>query len=157
MTGLMTPDTTSVHASDTIAIAQRRLFKACAKHPRRTAFAILFGIVKALALVAWLVSRQSTRTPNVAPRDVLQSEVISHCTYARPPTIYYCRREQAGMKTQCIMQEQLRASTPPTGLQDAFWRRHYAESSAALEGKAAISFEAAGIKCMLSRCPGWTQ
>ena len=75
MTGLMTPDTTSVHASDTIAIAQRRLFKACAKHPRRTAFAILFGIVKTLALVAWLVSRQSTRTPNVAPRDLLQSEV----------------------------------------------------------------------------------
>ena len=98
MTGLMTPDGASVHASDTIARVQRRLFKASAKHPRRTAFAILLGLIKALALVAWLVSRQSrqlTRTSNVAPRDLLQSEVCSFCSYA-PKTIY-CREEQAGM------------------------------------------------------------
>ena len=74
MTGLMTPDKTSVYSTDTIAKVQRRLYKTCNTAPRRTAFVVAFSLVKAVVLLGWILSRQRAGVVTVPPRDLSQSQ-----------------------------------------------------------------------------------
>lgn len=75
MTGLMTPDRGAVHGSDTIAKVQRRLSKTYCKAPRRTVLLVVFGLVKVVVLLGWLLSRQRVGTGSSTPKQLPQAQV----------------------------------------------------------------------------------
>ena len=71
----MTPDRGKRYASDTIQQVQHRLAKTYTSAPRRTALVVLLGLLKALLLVSWLLSRQQPKSVSVVPTDVQQAQV----------------------------------------------------------------------------------
>ena len=75
MTGLMTPDRGKRYGSDTIQQVQHRLAKYYTSDPRRTALIVFLGLVKALLLVTWLLSRQQPKPVSVVPTDVQKPQV----------------------------------------------------------------------------------
>ena len=78
----MTPDRGKRYASDTIQQVQHRLAKSYTSAPRRTALVVFLGLLKALLLVSWLLSRQQPRPVTVVPTDVQQAQVSTSACWA---------------------------------------------------------------------------
>ena len=71
----MTPDRGKRYASDTIQQVQHPLTKSYTSAPRRTALFVFLGVLMALLLVSWLLSRQQHKSVSVVPTDIQQAQV----------------------------------------------------------------------------------
>ena len=82
MTGLMTPDRGKRYASDTLQQVQHCLSKSYTSASRRTALVVFLGLLKALLLVSWLLSRQQPKPVSSVPTDIQQAQVRVHAYLA---------------------------------------------------------------------------